>query len=69
MWIGLVVVGLALLWFRKPRHVTKAPVPTEYSEVEIREMFTALTLARSTAPFRQIQVQPETTTDRYEEFG
>jgi hypothetical protein len=69
MWVALVVVGLVLLWFRKPRHVEKASVPTEYSEVEIREILTALTVAKSTAPFRKIPASRTSTDDRYEELG
>ncbi len=69
MWIILVVVGLAVLWFRKPRHAEKAPVPTEYSEMEIREIFTALTVAKTTALLRPIPVSRTSADDGYEELG
>ena len=55
VWTTLVIVGLLLLWFQKSKHVEKAPVPTEYSELEVRELYAALSLAKSAAPFRRIR--------------
>ena len=55
VWTTLVVVGLLLLWFQKSKHVEKAPVPTEYSELVVREIYAALSLAKSRAPFRPLQ--------------
>ena len=69
MWITLICIGLAWLWFRKPRHVEKKVVETEYSEVEVRELFTALTAAKSAAPFRRVRAEQAPTHDRYEELG
>lgn len=56
VWITLIVIGLALFWYQKANRVEKAPVPTEYSELEVREIYAALSLAKSTAPFRQIRI-------------
>ena len=56
VWTALILIGLLLLWFQKAKHVEKAPVPTEYSEIEVREIYAALSLAKSAAPFRPIKL-------------
>ena len=56
VWTALAFVGLMMLWVQKSKRTDKAPVPTEYSEAEVREMFAALTLAKSGAPFRITRV-------------
>ena len=69
MWLALVCIGVTWLWFRKPKHTEKRVVETEYSEVEIRELFTALTAAKTAAPFRRVGAEKASSHDRYEEFG
>jgi hypothetical protein len=56
VWVTVFVVGLVLLWFRKASRTEKAPVPTEYSEFDVREMYSALSLAKSAAPFRTARI-------------
>ena len=56
VWTALVCIGLLLLWFQKSKRVEKGPVPTEYSELEVREIYAALSLAKSAAPFRPIKL-------------
>jgi hypothetical protein len=51
MGVALAIIALGVWWARKNKHVEKAAVPTEYSEAEIRELYSALSLARSSAPF------------------
>lgn len=53
VWTALILIGLFLLWFQKSKRVEKGPVPTEYSETEVREIYAALSLAKSAAPFRK----------------
>jgi hypothetical protein len=56
VWTALILVGLLLFRFRKSKRMEKAPVPTEYSEIEVREIYAALSLAKSAAPFRPVKL-------------
>ena len=56
VWTALILIGLVLLWLKKSKRVEAAPVPTEYSEIEVREIYAALSLAKSAAPFRPIRL-------------
>ena len=73
VWITLIVIGLGLLWFRKSNRAEKAPVETEYSELEVREMYAARSTARSrrVPPLFDpcVSIRQPTTTGRIESGG
>ena len=52
MGVALALLALGVWCVRKNTRSEKAPVPTEYSEAEIRELYSALSFAKSSAPFR-----------------
>ena len=53
MWVVLAIIAGCIFLVRKTKGVGKAAVQTEYSEADLREIYTALSLAKNSAGARR----------------